>query len=934
MPAALNRAAMFTLVTQSLHQTNYVWKTPINDQFNKSDIKLMAQFEEVEDAVGVYHCLCQSKKAVFFKVAEQCVIDREEEIEIPVFAKANNNDCPVVAMGRKAFFEMERLKKISFPPESQVSLFQAAAFMSETLEEVELPAQTRYIDSGAFMGARGLRNVTVNENNKEFVRGEDGCLYTADRSTLVFVPRDKEGRFDVPASVKEIGGYAFHLCSKITQIVLDQSANLEKIGEGAFSETAITEFTLPTSVSELGACAFRRCRKLENVSFGVGTRIQEFGSRLFEGCMAVKSLIVPKSVKVLRSGCLSRMSTVEERDRPQNIMGLETLKFEAGSNLKVIQAHVFCDLPVTEIELPDSLVELNELNFHGCDNIQEFVIGTGNRKLKWDGNVLTSMNNDTIHYAKRDITSYEIPDCVKVVTYCAFHRCRKLTNVRLTYDQPVLERIGPFAFADTGIIAFYLPGSLKVIEHDAFSGCASLKRLVFPDEEMSSLTRIDNHAFSRTGLGKVLIPDKVQTIGGHVFANSSVSFVKWPRTVLTIPAGTFAYCKSLEKLVLFAEADVYVSSSAFKHVNKDNDQLKQIIMCRDSVTVHDDTGTPIDVTKGDVELACTGIEELPLAQPITEPLLDKTKLILDPQDWQKEKKIGSGGFGDVYLVRRSDNCLAVVKHPKWHDNYEDFWKEVDVLSRIRHPATCGIIGATLATQENPEAGLYLEYCSNQSLSDKIFKPNIRQSVLRPTVLAKIVAGICYGMRYVHEMGVIHTDFKPGNVLLNEKFEPKIADFGSATIVNQTATVTQTIGAMTPKYKAPEIDMRGVQALTMSADVYAFGVSLWEILTGMEFEKDECFQKSKFSFAGQIRDGTRPDLDKTLAYADPVVRDVIRSSWSVQPSDRLTFDQIIKKMEKIQWRVTRNDPDSADLDKYIQEIKDWEQKWPPEGRVPQ
>ena len=891
----------------------------------------MTQYEEVEDAVGVYHCLSQSKKAVFFKAAEDCV--EQQEIEIPAFAKANNNDCPVVAMGQQAFREMERLKKISFAPESHVSLFQDAAFMSETLEEVELPAQTRYISGGAFRGTSNLRNVTVNVKNKEFVRGEDGCLYTADGSTLVFVPRNKEGRFDVPASVREIGGYAFHMCSNVDQIVLDQSANLEKIGEGAFSETAITEFTLPRSVSQLGACAFLRCRKLEKVSFGDGTRIQEFGSRLFEGCMAVRSLIVPKSVKVLRSGCLARMSTTEERSLSNDISGLETLKFEAGSKLRVIQAHVFCNLPLTEIELPDSLVELNELNFYGCDRIREFVIGTGNRKLKWnrDVGVLTSMNDETIHYARRDITGYELPDCAKVITYCAFYRCRMLNFVRLTRDQSVLEKIGPFAFADTGINVFHLPGSLKVIENSAFFGCSSLEKLVFPDEEMASLTKIGAHAFARTGISRVLIPDKVQSIGTHVFANSCVSFVKWPRAVVTIPAGTFAYCKCLEKIVLFANADVVISSSAFP-TETTQEQLKQLILCREGVTVRDDQGTTIEVTTDDVELACKITEELALAKPV-EPCLDFSELVLSPEDWKEEEKIGAGGFGDVYLARRtSDNSLAVVKHPKQLDNYDDFWKEVKVLSRLRHPATCGIIGATMATPENPQSGIYLEYCSNKSLSDKIFIPEQRRD-LKPTILAKIVAGICYGMRYVHEMDVIHTDFKPANILLNERFEPKIADFGSATITNQTLTITQTIGAMTPKYKAPEIDMRGAAAMTSCVDVYAFGVSLWEILTGKEFDKDECFQKSKYSFAGQIRDGTRPDLHETLRYADPVVHEVISSSWSVQPSDRLSFDEIIVKMEQIGWRVTPDDPDSAAVNEYLQGIKEWEQKWPPQRRVP-
>ena len=900
-----------------------------------------ASFEEAEDAVGTYHCYPQSQKAVLVAGKQ-----RKEITMITIPAKVTLDggvECAVSTIGEGAFYLHlgDGAEKISFEEGSKVTSFQDASFGSVSLKVLEIPAQVRYIHSGAFRGAENLTDVVVHEKNEEFVNRE-GCVWTADASKLVFVPRDKSGRFRIPSGVKEIGGYAFANCRGINKIELDEPGCLEAIGDGAFSGTAITEFTVPASVSKLGAAVFRGCKNLADVRFETGVRIERFGIRLFERCVAVESLVVPKSVRVLASKCLSRMIGGKTAGNV-DVMGLKTLSFEKDAKLEVIQADVFYMLPITKIEIPDSLVELDECNFFGCDFIEEFVIGAGNSRLKWDSGlgVLTSIKQvndyargsfeDKVHYARRNITQYEIPDTVKVITDSAFHGCRALKLVWVTCTTSALEKIGSFAFSQTGLVRFYVPPSVRVIDHDAFLDCRSLVDIIFRDAEHSSLTTIGSRAFSKSAVDKVLIPDGVQNVGSRLFAHSAIRMVRWPRDVLSVPVGTFLDCKDLEKLVFMAERDVVV----------DNDDLPEqglTIYCREGVDIKAGDGRPLDGVekRRDIETDRVLEDEQKLAKAV-EPRLDFSDLILDPADWVLKQDqanfIGKGSFGSVYKAKRkSDNTIAAVKTLAGNEDDDNFKKEVKVLAKLVHPAICGIIGAVLATCDT-KPGIYMEYYSHKSLSGWIFGTDgYDRNKLDATRLAKIIAGICYGMRYVHAMGVIHKDLKPQNILLDQEFEPKIADFGSATITNSTMTMTLSIttalGGMTRKYVAPELldPTSHDGGMTPAVDVYAFGVSLWEILTGAEFQKYRGFQTG--SFEHHIISGERPDLTQTLKDVDPVVREVIENSWCGNPEARYTFDQIIEKMTTIGWRVTNAEPEAEAVEKYMRAIHDFEEKYPP------
>ena len=122
-----------------------------------------------------------------------------------------------------------------------------------------------------------------------------------------------------------------------------------------------------------------------------------------------------------------------------------------------------------------------------------------------------------------------------------------------------------------------------------------------------------------------------------------------------------------------------------------------------------------------------------------------------------------------------------------------------------------------------------EYMENGSLDKYLFSDT---DVIELEKLHKIAIGTAKGIAYLHEeclQRIIHYDIKPGNVLLDAKFFPKVADFGLAKLYNRDNTHVSVTGYRgTPGYSAPEFLLKNFP-ITYKCDVYSFGMLLFEIV---------------------------------------------------------------------------------------------------------
>src|ERR1044071_2848570 len=120
-------------------------------------------------------------------------------------------------------------------------------------------------------------------------------------------------------------------------------------------------------------------------------------------------------------------------------------------------------------------------------------------------------------------------------------------------------------------------------------------------------------------------------------------------------------------------------------------------------------------------------------------------------------------------------------------------------------------------------------CNSSKAASLIKCLNARRcpSGRRPKFIAKVARTV----HYAHEHGILHRDIKPGNILLDEKGEPHLTDFGLARLLDSKSTVTRTVEVMgTPSYMAPEQASGKNAELTAAADVYGLGAVLYQLLT--------------------------------------------------------------------------------------------------------
>ncbi|KAJ0586608.1 putative protein kinase RLK-Pelle-CrRLK1L-1 family [Helianthus annuus] len=210
-----------------------------------------------------------------------------------------------------------------------------------------------------------------------------------------------------------------------------------------------------------------------------------------------------------------------------------------------------------------------------------------------------------------------------------------------------------------------------------------------------------------------------------------------------------------------------------------------------------------------------------------------SEILIATENFDQSLVIGSGGFGKVYkgnVIYGSSLVVAAIKRldSMSKQGATEFWAEIHMLSMLRH---CNLVSLIGYCNHEKEMILLYEYMPNGTLDDHLHKLSSPLSWLERL---NICIGASRGLHYLHtgtgiKSGVIHRDVKSSNILLDECWAAKIADFGLSKIgpTNQPSTyvntnVKGTFGYLDPNYYA-------TGKLTRKSDVYAFGVVLLEVL---------------------------------------------------------------------------------------------------------
>ncbi|KAK7269918.1 hypothetical protein RIF29_22725 [Crotalaria pallida] len=213
------------------------------------------------------------------------------------------------------------------------------------------------------------------------------------------------------------------------------------------------------------------------------------------------------------------------------------------------------------------------------------------------------------------------------------------------------------------------------------------------------------------------------------------------------------------------------------------------------------------------------------------PLLSMSTLASATSNFSEENKIGEGGFGPVYKGRLIDGNDIAVKRlsSSSGQGINEFKNEVKLIAKLQHRNLVKLVGCCIQEKEQM---LVYEYMPNGSLDSFIFDHN-KGKLLDWPKRFHIISGIARGLTYLHQdsrLIIIHRDLKTSNILLDDKLNPKISDFGTARtfgeeqIEGNTNRVVGTYGYMAPEYIAGGL-------FSAKSDVFSFGIMVLEIIYG-------------------------------------------------------------------------------------------------------
>ncbi|RWR93498.1 rust resistance kinase Lr10-like protein [Cinnamomum micranthum f. kanehirae] len=267
-------------------------------------------------------------------------------------------------------------------------------------------------------------------------------------------------------------------------------------------------------------------------------------------------------------------------------------------------------------------------------------------------------------------------------------------------------------------------------------------------------------------------------------------------------------------------------------------------------------------------------------------------------------KIGQGGYGSVYKGKLSNGRLVAIKMlNSTKGNGQEFINEVATIGRIHHVNVVRLIGFC---SEGSKRALIYDFMSKGSLEKYIFTEENKNSLCWNTMY-QIALGTARGIEYLHQgcdMRILHFDIKPHNILLDDKFTPKVSDFGLAKFYpTEESIVSITAARGTLGYIAPELFYKNLGGVSYKSDVYSFGMLLMEIAGKRKNINAFAEHSSQIYFPLWIYDQLKNGGDMEMLCATDEEKGIAKklimiALWCIQlkPIDRPSMRKVVEMLE--------------------------------------
>ena len=375
--------------------------------------------------------------------------------------------------------------------------------------------------------------------------------------------------------------------------------------------------------------------------------------------------------------------------------------------------------------------------------------------------------------------------------------------------------------------------------------------------------------------------------------------------------------KDLLKHLLQADelaAASYISETLLKEVPiteenkvKKLDELKHvaIIDCNiDELNTYDRLLEEDDFVAPDPDESAVFSSPLARENDLCAPKISFHYLLDITHKFQQSNQIGEGGFSQVFLgITHGQKTRVAVKRMRI-DKVDDVMQinhEVDHLPRLKHENIIDLLA--YCNESKDRLCLVYPYMENGSLKQRLDEKDLNFEQKK-----KIIVGVAKGINHMHtrQKPLVHRDIKPGNILLDECFYPKIADFdllrygtsGMDTLASRTG---REVG--TALYMAPEVRNHEV---TAKSDVWAYGIVLLEIISGLKpLDRTREDQDLVSHFQYQLEE-KKPEEFLEVFLEPQFMRDnlgttlldIVKGCLALNRRTRWTMEQVLQELQCI------------------------------------
>lgn len=258
-------------------------------------------------------------------------------------------------------------------------------------------------------------------------------------------------------------------------------------------------------------------------------------------------------------------------------------------------------------------------------------------------------------------------------------------------------------------------------------------------------------------------------------------------------------------------------------------------------------------------------------------------------------RLGNGVFGDVFKGENQDTHATVaIKRLSIgsSENYKTCKIEISIQTKLSGVDASNIIQiqGVFNKKNSPYAYIAMTYAVNGSLLNRINSTKLPTFEL-PMQIA-LMRGIANGLAYMHLHNIVHCDLKPANILLDEKLEPQICDFGLSKRIDED-DLSEIVG--TPLYTPPEhLDNSYDKKHSQKTDMYSYGLVSWNIAA---------HQDEPYSWIINLDDlidwvATKKKRVTIPNHVPKELASLIEQEWAQDPADRPAASEVRDKLDKI------------------------------------